>query len=89
MKYELSELTREARAEATRTAMTHYVVVIRERSKCGTFDVFDYDIFQAVDSDDPDVSIVRECKPDYEAHRAMHGLNDHLFGQKKNCPTTR
>ena len=88
MKSELSELTREARAEATRTAMTHYGVVIREPSKCGSFDVFDYDIFQSVDPDDTDVSIVRVCKPDYDAHREMHGLNDHLFGQK-NCPTTR
>ena len=88
MQYELSELTKEARAEATRTAMTHYVVVIRERSKCDTFDIYDYDIFQSVDSDDPDVSIVRVCMPDYEAHREMHGLNDHLFGHK-NCPTTR
>jgi len=88
MQYELSALTKEARAEATRTAMTHYVVLLREPSKCGTFEVFEYDIFQSVDEDDPDVSIVRVCSPDYAEHQKMHGLNDHLFGQK-NCPTTR
>ena len=75
----LYEMTKEAQKDATYTACTHYVVAIRERSKCGTFDIFDYDIFQNVDEDDPDVSIVRECKPDYKKHQEIHGLNDHLF----------
>ena len=76
---ELSQLTKEAREAATYTACTHYVVAIRERSKCDTFDVFDYDIFQEVDSEDKDVTIVRECRPDYAKHQEIHGLNDHLF----------
>ena len=75
----LYKLTKEAREEATRTAMTHYVVVVKEPSKCGTYDVYDYDIFQSVDSNDKDVSIVRECSPDFAKHQEMHGLNDHLF----------
>ena len=74
----LYQLTKEAREEATRTACTHYVVVIREPLKAGGFE-YDYDIFQQVDYDDPDVTVVRECRPDYEAHRKMHGLDDHLF----------
>jgi len=76
---ELSQLTKEAREAATYTACTHYVVAIKEPSKCGTYDIYDYDIFQEVDSDDPDVSIVRECRPDYAKHQEIHGLNDHLF----------
>jgi len=76
---ELFQLTKEAREAATYTACTHYVVAIRERSKCDTFDVFDYDIFQEVDEEDKDVSIVRECRPDYAKHQEIHGLNDHLF----------
>jgi len=76
---ELFQLTKEAREAATYTACTHYVVAIRERSKCDTFDVFDYDIFQEVDSEDKDVTIVRECRPDYAKHQEIHGLNDHLF----------
>jgi len=75
----LYQLTQEAREAATYTACTHYVVVIREPSKCGTFDTFDYDIFQEVDSEDKDVSIVRVCRPDYAKHQEIHGLNDHLF----------
>ena len=75
----LYQLTKEAREAATYTACTHYVVVIKEPSKCGSFDVYDYDIFQEVDSEDPDVSIVRECRPDYAKHQEIHGLNDHLF----------
>ena len=75
----LYQLTKEAREEATYTAVTHYVVAIREPSKCGTYDVFDYDIMQEVDPDDTDVSIVRECSPDYKKHQEIHGLNDHLF----------
>jgi hypothetical protein len=75
----LYQLTKEAREQATYTACTHYVVVIKERSKCGTFDEYDYDIFQSVDSEDKDVSIVRECRPDYAKHQEIHGLNDHLF----------
>jgi len=75
----LYQLTKEAQEEATMTAVTHFVVVIREPSKCGTFDIFDYDIMQEVDSDDSDVTIVRRCAPDYEKHQEIHGLNDHLF----------
>ena len=60
----LYQLTKEAREEATMTAVTHFVVAIREPSKCGTYDIFDYDIMQEVDSDDPDVTIVRRCAPD-------------------------
>ena len=76
---ELSQLTKEAREAATYTAMTHYVVAFRERSKCDTFDVYDYDILQEVDPEDADVTIVRECRPDYAKHQEIHGLNDHLF----------
>lgn len=76
MKSELSQLTREARKAADYTACIQYVVVIREPSKCGTFDIYDYDIMQSVNGDDPDVAIVRECRPDYEAHRKMHGIDD-------------
>ena len=75
----LYQLTKEAREQATYTACTHYVVVIKERSKCGTFDEYYYDIFQQVDPEDKDVSIVRECSPDYAKHQEIHGLNDHLF----------
>ncbi len=73
---ELTQLTSEARKAATYTACIQYVVVIREPSKCGTFDIYDYDIMQSVDPDDSDVAIVRECRPDYEAHRKMHGIDD-------------
>ena len=76
---ELSQLTKEAREAATYTACTHYVVVFKEPSKCGTFDVYDYDILQEVDPDDNTVTIVRECRPDYKKHQEIHGLNDHLF----------
>ena len=76
---ELSQLTKEAREAATYTACTHYVVAFRERSKCDTFDVYDYDIMQEVDPEDADVTIVRECRPDYKKHQEIHGLNDHLF----------
>ena len=76
MRSELSQLTAEARHLAHYTACIHYVVAIRERSKCGTFDVFDYDIMETVSGDDPDVAIVRECRPDYEAHRKIHGIDD-------------
>jgi len=75
----LYEMTKEAQQDATQTACIHYVVAIRERSKCGNYDIFDYDIFQNVDENDPDISIVRECRPDYKKHQEIHGLNDHLF----------
>jgi len=65
---ELFQLTKEAREAATYTACTHYVVVFKERSKCDTFDVYEYDI-----------AIVRECRPDYKKHQEIHCLNDHLF----------
>lgn len=76
---ELSQLTKEAREAATYTACTHYVVVFKEPSKCGTFDVYEYDIMQHVDPEDQDIAIVRECRPDYKKHQEIHGLNDHLF----------
>ena len=76
MTSELSQLTREARKAANFTACIQYVVVIRERSKCDTFDIFDYDIMETVSENDPDIAIVRECRPDYEAHRKMHGIDD-------------
>ena len=76
MRSELSQLTAEARRLADFTACHHYVVVIREPSKCGTFDIYDYDIMETVSGDDPDVAIVRECRPDYEAHRKLHGIDD-------------
>ena len=73
---ELSQLTREARKAATYTACIQYVVVVKEPSKCGTFDIYEYDIMETVSGDDPDVAIVRECRPDYEAHRKLHGIDD-------------
>ena len=86
----LYQLTKEAKEEATKTAVTHRVVALRERSPCDTFDIWEYDIFQEVDDDDPDLIIMRVCYPDYEKHQEIHGLNDHLFGKgRKNCVTTR
>tara|TARA_Y100001970_G_scaffold273158_1_gene370918 strand:+ start:1492 stop:1758 length:267 start_codon:yes stop_codon:yes gene_type:complete len=75
----LYQLTKEAKEEATLTAITHFVVAYRERSKCDTFDIFEYDIMQEVDEEDPDITIVRRCAPDYKKHQEIHGLNDHLF----------
>ena len=86
----LYQMTKEAKEEATMTAVTHRVVALRERSPCGTFDIWEYDIFQEVDDDDPDLIVMRVCYPDYEKHQEIHGLNDHLFGKgRKNCVTTR
>ena len=86
----LYQMTKEAQEEATLTAITHLVVALRERSACDTFDIWEYDIFQEVDDDDPDLVVVRVCQPDYKKHQEIHGLNDHLFQKgQKNCPTTR
>ena len=76
MKSELSQLTREARNLANHTACIQYVVVIRERSKCDTFDIYDYDIMERVTGNDPDIAIVRELRPDYKVHQKIHGLDD-------------
>ena len=62
----LYQMTKEAQEEATLTAITHLVVALRERSACDTFDIWEYDIFQEVDDDDPDLVVVRVCQPDYK-----------------------
>ena len=86
----LYQTTIEAQEEANQTAVTHSVVALRERSACDTFDIWEYDIFQEVDYDDPDLIVMRVCRPDYAKHQEIHGLNDHLFQKgRKNCPTTR
>ena len=64
MRSELTQLTAEARRLADYTACHHYVVVIKEPSKCGTFTVYDYDIMETVSGDD------------HKKHQKIHGLDD-------------
>ena len=90
MRSELAQLTAEARRLADYTACHHYVVVIQEPSKCGTFTVYDYDIMETVSGEDPDVAIVRECRPDYKKHQKIHGLDDEsIMKRVRNFVKTR